>query len=66
MATPPPPEQEVRFLLNIQRLLEEGNFVATYKHALLLSIADSCVELGDDSGDRLRLTTDQLAEKAIS
>lgn len=66
MATPPTPEQQVRFLLNIQRLLEEGNFVATYKHALLMSIADSCVELGDDSGDRLRLTTDQLAERVIS
>ena len=66
MATLPTPEQQVRFLLNVQRLLEEGSFVATYKHALLLSIADSCVELGDDSGDRLRLTTDQLAEKMIS
>ncbi len=66
MATPPTAEQQVRFLLNMQRLLEEGNFVATYKHALLLSIADSCVELGNDSGDRLRLTTDQLAEKVIS
>jgi hypothetical protein len=66
MATPPTHAQQVRFLLNIQRLLEEGSFVATYKHALLLSIADSCVELGDDSGGSLRLPTDQLAEKVIA
>lgn len=66
MPSPPTPEEQVRFLLNIQRLLQEGNFVATYKHALLLSIADSCVEFGDDSGGPLRLTTDRLAEKAIN
>ncbi|HEX8148380.1 MAG TPA: hypothetical protein VF591_14470 [Pyrinomonadaceae bacterium] len=56
----------MRFLLNLQRLLGEGNFVATYKHALLLSIADVCVEKGDDSGGRLRISTDELAEKFIS
>jgi hypothetical protein len=66
MAMPPTPEQQIRFLLNIQRLLEEDNFVSTYKHALLLSIADSCVEFGDDTGGPLRLSTDQLAEKMIS
>jgi hypothetical protein len=65
MASPPTHEEQIRFLLNIQRLLEEGSFVASYKHALLLSIADCCVEFGDDSGGRLRLTTDQLAEKMI-
>ncbi len=59
-------EEQVRFLLNFQRLLQEGSFVATYKHALLLSIADICVERGDDSGERLRITIAELAEKFIS
>lgn len=55
----------MRFLLNLQRLLEEGSFVATYKHALLLSIADVCVEQGDDSSGHFRISTVELAEKFI-
>jgi hypothetical protein len=62
----PSSDEQVQFLLRIQRLLAEGSFVATYKHALLLSIADICVERGDDSGGRLRITTSELAEKFIS
>jgi hypothetical protein len=66
MARPPTAQEQVRFLLNLQRLLEEGSFVATYKHALLLSIADICVERGDDSGGCLRVSTGELAEKFIN
>jgi hypothetical protein len=66
MTHPPVAEEQVRFLLNLQRLLEEGSFVATYKHALLLSITDVCVEKGDDSGGRFRLSTAELAEKFIA
>lgn len=62
----PSSDEQVKFLLHVQRLLAEGSFVATYKHALLLSIADVCVERGDDSGGRLRITTEELAEKFIS
>jgi hypothetical protein len=62
----PTPDEQVQFLLRVQRLLAEGSFVATYKHALLLSIADICVEKGDDSGGRLRITTGELAEKFIA
>jgi hypothetical protein len=62
----PSSDEQVQFLLRVQRLLAEGSFVATYKHALLLSIADICIEKGDDSGGRLRITTGELAEKFIS
>lgn len=62
----PSSDEQVKFLLHIQRLLAEGNFVATYKHALLLSIADICIERGDDSSDRLLITTEELAEKFVS
>ena len=57
---------QVAFLTNLQRLLEEGSFVATYKFALLLSLADLAVEKGDDSDRRLRLSTDEIAEKFIT
>lgn len=62
----PSSDKQVQFLLQVQRLLAEGSFVATYKHALLLSIADICVEKGDDGGGRLRIATGGLAEKFIS
>lgn len=57
---------QVAFLTNLQRLLEEGNFVATYKFALLLSLADLAVEKGDDSDRPLRLSTEEIAEKFIT
>jgi len=61
----PSPQDQVQFLLNIQRLLTEGQFTATYKYALLLALADLSVEVGDDSGGELPVTTSQLAEKFI-
>jgi hypothetical protein len=36
---PPIPEQQIAFLSNLQRLLDEGQFVASYKFALLLFLA---------------------------
>jgi hypothetical protein len=46
----PTSDEQIQFLVKLQRLLDEGLFVATYKFALLLSIADLCIEQGDDSG----------------
>jgi hypothetical protein len=62
----PEPERQVQFLFNIQRLLSDGSFVATYKHALLLSLADLAVERGDDTTDELALDTWDLAEKFVT
>jgi len=61
----PTPEQQIQFLIKIQRLLGEGRFVATYKFALLQALADLSVEKGDDSGKALKLTTSDIAEKFI-
>lgn len=61
----PTPEEQLRFLTNIQRLLTEGQFVATYKYALLLALADLSVEQGDDSGDALPVALHEIAEKFI-
>ena len=62
---PPTPEDQVRFLQNVQRLLSEGGFVATYKFALLHALADLSVLKGDDSGAPLQLTTFEIAEQFV-
>ena len=64
-AIPPTPEEQVLFLRNIQRLLVEGQFTASYKFALLHAIADLCVLKGDDSGAALVLDVKDIAEKFI-
>jgi len=43
-------KRQIDFLVNLQRLLDEGQFVASYKFALLLALADLSVEQGDNSG----------------
>ena len=58
-------DEQIRFLENLQRLLDEGQFVASYKFALLLSLADLSIEKGNDSGSPLMLTTEAIAEKFI-
>lgn len=62
---PPSPEEQLKFLANLQRLLAEGQFVATYKYSLLLALADLAVELGDDSGNCLEIPTRRIAEQFI-
>ncbi len=62
---PPTPEEQVLFLRNIQRLLVEGQFTASYKFALLHAIADLCVLKGDDSGAPLDLDVKDIGEKFI-
>lgn len=57
------PEQQIEFLSNLQRLLAEGSFVSTYKYALLLSLADLCVELGRDDDAPLEIPTRSIGEK---
>lgn len=62
---PPSPEEQVQFLLKIQRLLGEGLFSATYKYALLMALADLSIEIGDDSGNSLEVDGERIAEKFI-
>jgi len=63
--SPPTPEEQVAFLRNIQRLLDEGIFTASYKFALLHAIADLCVLQGDDSGAPLELTIRDIAKNFV-
>ena len=62
---PPPPEAQLDFLQKLQRILEEGQFVASYKFALLHSLADLAVLYGKDTGDELALGTDKIAERFV-
>ncbi len=62
---PPTPEEQVLFLRNIQRLLSEGLFTASYKLALLHAIADLCVIKGNDFGGELILDVKDVSEKFV-
>lgn len=57
--------KEVEFLLNIQKLLSEGQFTATYKFALLTALADICVERGHDSDDPFEIGVAEIAAKFV-
>lgn len=60
-------QQQLDFVAYIQRMLVEGEFVATYKFALLHAIADVCVEqplLSEQSELIIELPT--LADKLIT
>lgn len=58
----PSAEEQLQFLQHLQRLFEGGEFVATYKYALLMSLADLAVELGSDEGE-VELSISSIAKK---
>ena len=62
---PPTSEEQLKFLSKLQRLFAEGDFTATYKHALLITLADLAVEVGADDGRDLVLSIRQIAERFI-
>ena len=61
----PSAEHQLQFLHKIQRILEEGDFNATYKYALLQALSDIAVEKGDVVGEPLIISIEMLAEKYI-
>lgn len=64
-ALAPSAEEQLAFLDQIQRLFDEGEFVATYKFALLLAITELAVEHGNDSAETLDLRLDTIADKFL-
>jgi 5-methylcytosine-specific restriction endonuclease McrA len=59
----PTPEHQLEFLQRIQSLFDDGDFAATYKFALLMSLAELAVERGTDDGRPLDLDLIQVGEK---
>ena len=59
-------QQQLDFIAYIQRMLNEGDFSATYKFALLHAIADVCIEHPLQQPDsELVITLDELVDKFI-
>lgn len=65
-APPPSAEAQLAFLAKLQRLFAEGDFTATYKFALLVSLAELAVDLGRDDGDALVLSNRQIGDRFIA
>lgn len=61
----PSADDQVRFLRDVQALLEDGQFVATYKYALLIALADLAVESGVADDGPLEVPVRSIAEKFI-
>jgi hypothetical protein len=59
------PIGELEFLRKLQRLLAEGDFVATYKFALLNALADLSLEREPAHDGSLRVPVSAIAEKFI-
>ena len=60
----PTPEFQLAFLTKIQRLFADGDFTATYKFALLVSIADYAVQYGEDNNEELKIPTRSIGAMA--
>lgn len=58
-------ESSLRFLRQLQRLLDEGLFTSTYKYALLQALADLSVEMEPGPDGSLWLPVPAIAEKFI-
>lgn len=60
------PFQQVEFIAFIQSLLERGQFVSTYKFALLQALADLSLESEPDPGGDLAVPLRSIASKFLS
>lgn len=58
-------QEQLRFLKHIQQILQSGTFTSTYKFALLMSLTRLAIEQGQDSGESLSLSYQDIAEKFI-
>ena len=56
-------ESQIEFLQKIQSLFEDSSFSATYKFALLITLANLTIELGDDQEQELTIPSEKIAER---
>ena len=55
-------ESQIQFLQKIQTLFEDSSFSATYKFALLITLTNLAIELGNDLGGELTISSKKVAE----
>ena len=56
-------ESQIEFLQKIQSLFEDSSFSSTYKLALLITLANLAIELGDDQEQELTIPSEKIAER---
>jgi hypothetical protein len=61
----PEADEQLRFISNIQRILTEGSFVASYKYALIKVLADLAIERKVGSEGTLLIRLEDLAERFL-
>lgn len=61
----PSAQEQLKFLKNIQLILQSGSFSSTYKFALIISLSRLAIEKGQDCGEVLTLEYTDIAEKVI-
>lgn len=61
----PAAQTQLEFLGNLQRILNEGSFVATYKYALIRVLADLSIERTPAADGTLKLPLEGLAERFL-
>jgi 5-methylcytosine-specific restriction endonuclease McrA len=62
----PSADFQLGFLSKLQRIFNEGEFVATYKYALINSIADLCIDYGTDTDQPHLLPFKDLGKQFIT
>ena len=62
----PTADEQIAFLADIQLLLDEGQFVASYKFALLIALADLAIESEVYDGRELEIPIEKIAEKFVA
>lgn len=58
-------QEQLKFLKNIQLILQSGSFSGTYKFALLISLSRLAIEKGEDLGKSLELEYADIVDKFI-
>jgi len=62
----PSSDFQLSFLSKIQRIFNEGEFAATYKFALILGIADLCIDKTADCNESVFISFQELGGKFIA
>jgi 5-methylcytosine-specific restriction endonuclease McrA len=59
----PSAEEQIIFLKKIQTLFDDSSFSATYKYALLITLTNLAIEMGNDDGKELKIDSRLIAKR---